>query len=45
MRTIVVPVHYDFASSICYVAHRVMERVGLDDLASNCAGSRSISAS
>ncbi len=32
MRAIVVPVHYDFASTICYVAHRVMERVELDDL-------------
>ncbi len=24
---IVVPVHYDFASTLCYVAHRVMERI------------------
>ena len=22
-----VPVHYDFASSLCYVAHRVLERL------------------
>ena len=27
---VVVPVHYDFASSLCYVAHRVMERLALD---------------
>jgi predicted DsbA family dithiol-disulfide isomerase len=29
-----VPVHYDFASSICYVAHRVMARIApaLDEL-------------
>lgn len=26
-RPIVVPVHYDFASSLCYVAHRAMARV------------------
>ena len=26
-RPIVVPVHYDFASSLCYVAHRVMGRI------------------
>ena len=26
-----VPVHYDFASTLCYVAHRVMELVGLRD--------------
>lgn len=24
---LVVPVHYDFASSLCYVAHRVLERM------------------
>ncbi len=29
---ILVPVHYDFASTICFVAHRVMDRVGLDEL-------------
>ena len=30
-----VPVHYDFASSLCYVAHRVLERMApfFDDLA------------
>ncbi len=27
-----VPLHYDFASTLCYVAHRVMQRMG-DDLA------------
>ena len=32
MDPILVPVHYDFASTICFVAHRVMERVELDDL-------------
>jgi predicted DsbA family dithiol-disulfide isomerase len=26
-----IPVHYDFASTICFVAHRVLERMG-DDL-------------
>jgi predicted DsbA family dithiol-disulfide isomerase len=25
---IVIPVHYDFASTLCYVAHRVLERLG-----------------
>jgi predicted DsbA family dithiol-disulfide isomerase len=29
-RRLVVPVHYDFASSLCYVAHRVLERIGAD---------------
>jgi len=24
---IVIPIHYDFASTLCYVAHRVMERI------------------
>ena len=24
---IVVPIHYDFASTLCYVAHRVMQRI------------------
>lgn len=30
-----IPVHYDFASTICYVAHRVVERIrpALDELA------------
>ncbi len=34
MSRVTVPVHYDFASTICYVAHRVMERVAgeLDEL-------------
>lgn len=34
MQRISIPVHYDFASTICYVAHRVMERVApeLDEL-------------
>ncbi|MBW2282024.1 MAG: DsbA family protein [Deltaproteobacteria bacterium] len=32
MQSIVVPVHYDFASTICYVAHRVMERVALAEI-------------
>lgn len=32
MDPILVPVHYDFASTICFVAHRLMERVELDDL-------------
>lgn len=32
MKPLVVPVHYDFASTICFVAHRVMERVELDDI-------------
>ena len=32
MDPILVPVHYDFASTICFVAQRVMERVELDDL-------------
>ncbi len=27
MQRISIPVHYDFASTICYVAHRVMERL------------------
>jgi 2-hydroxychromene-2-carboxylate isomerase len=27
MEPLRIPVHYDFASSICYVAHRVMERM------------------
>jgi len=27
MERLRIPVHYDFASSICYVAHRVMERM------------------
>jgi predicted DsbA family dithiol-disulfide isomerase len=27
---LVVPVHYDFASSLCYVAHRVLQRIGAD---------------
>lgn len=32
--TLVVPVHYDAASSLCYVAHRVMGRLGgfLDEI-------------
>ena len=25
-----IPIHYDFASSLCYVAHRVMERLAPD---------------
>lgn len=34
MQPLVVPVHYDFASAICYVAHRVMARMAgsLDEL-------------
>jgi predicted DsbA family dithiol-disulfide isomerase len=34
MQRLRVPVYYDFASSLCYVAHRVMERLAgpLDDL-------------
>ena len=32
MQPIVVPVYYDFASTICYVAHRVMERVDLAEI-------------
>ncbi len=34
MSRVTVPVHYDFASTICYVAHRVMQRVAgeLDEL-------------
>lgn len=27
---LVIPVHYDFASTICFVAHRVIERMGGD---------------
>jgi len=30
MRKLVAPVHYDFASSLCYVAHRVIERLAVD---------------
>jgi predicted DsbA family dithiol-disulfide isomerase len=29
-RPLVLPVHYDFASTICFVAHRVLERMGED---------------
>ena len=29
-RKVVVPVHYDFASTLCYVAHRVIERIAAD---------------
>jgi predicted DsbA family dithiol-disulfide isomerase len=29
-RARVVPVHYDFASTLCYVAHRVMQRIAAD---------------
>ncbi len=29
MQPVVVPVYYDFASTICYVAHRVMERADM----------------
>ncbi len=29
---LVLPVHYDFSSTICFVAHRVLERMDLDAL-------------
>jgi predicted DsbA family dithiol-disulfide isomerase len=29
-RRLVVPVHFDFASSLCYVAHRVLQRLAVD---------------
>jgi len=29
-RPLVLPVHYDFASTICFVAHRALERMGED---------------
>jgi 2-hydroxychromene-2-carboxylate isomerase len=32
MQFVVVPVHYDFASTICYVAHCVMQRVDLAEI-------------
>lgn len=30
MQTLELPIHYDFASSLCYIAHRVLERIAPD---------------